>query len=213
MAAAGGCDRAAIPWLERRLLDPDRRAVVRRVLALLNQDREDYVRSSGGGGEAAAAFARTRRALAALHQTVRGLHPVLARILLPRRAIAVVPRAQPYAVHGRDVLVRTGSTDGYSIQFYPRLVMSDWFDQQSAHGGPRPRGVHHYVAVMLHEFGHVVHRALVRHQRERTVQLLLRTMLREGDLLRCWNARADSFDRQSEWFANAFVRTAFAVAG
>jgi len=197
------------------ILKRNQQTVVR-AIDQLNADRD---RHSGSGRSFARGFASSQRAVNALNQVMRSADPTFRRIL-PAGPIAVIPRSHPYRVHGRNFLVETGSTDGFKIQFYTQSVLSEWFERQvpsydTTADGP-PKGVRHYTIMMLHEYGHVVHRAIFRNLADADVQRLVEALLASGNGARrrpidCWNAFGRSFDAQSEWFSDAFVRCALRV--
>jgi hypothetical protein len=51
---------------------------------------------------------------------------------------------------------RTASTTGYKIWINDSKIMNESFDQIDTHFGDLPKGVSHYAAVILHEFGHII---------------------------------------------------------
>lgn len=195
------CSTYISSWILRHLeSNPGSKSLVSEAFFLLNKDRNNYV------NQGLTSFEDTKLAISLLINVFRNLSPVLKNIL-PRNDIVIRPREKPYTVYGRSILVQTGSTDGYTIQFYARMVTSKWFDGQApAFGGSMPPGMHHYAVVMIHEFGHVVHRALRRNWKDKRVRNMTRDMLSNGGV-DCWMEYSKVFEDQSEWFADMFVRT------
>jgi len=61
------------------------------------------------------------------------------------------------SVRGRGIDDRrTASTTGYKIWINDSKIMNESFDQLDTHFGDLPKGVSHYAAVILHEFGHII---------------------------------------------------------
>ena len=73
----------------------------------------------------------------------------------------------------------TASTTGYTLWINEQHVMNKDFDKKDTHFGKLPKGVSHYCAVILHEFGHVI--------RERANETTFQFMLDiSPDINRCF---------------------------
>ena len=118
-------------------------------------------------------------------------------------SVIVLPRWKPYKVQGHKDKIITASSNGYNMQFYAPKIMSDTFERLPTHFGPSPRGVRHYTVMILHEYGHVIHRAIMR-MNETNRNAVVRWYM--GPFIKCWKALEKDFDEQSEWFADVFAR-------
>ena len=73
----------------------------------------------------------------------------------------------------------TASTTGYTLWINEQHVMNKDFDKNVTHFGKLPKGISHYSAVILHEFGHVI--------RERANETTFQFMLDiSPDINRCF---------------------------
>lgn len=185
------------------------REVVIRIVKLLNDDRRAYRLTQDIN------FRGTRQAVKLLSWIFhRG---PLSRIVPAAHNVDVIPHVFPYMVHGRAIKIRSASTNGHNIQFYYPGVMTDRFERMSTRFGKVPPGLTHYAVMILHEYGHIIHRAI---RRTTNSEDILRSLtflfgplgVSRSQGLRCWKTYAKDFDAQSEWFADVFSRTFVRVA-
>ena len=125
---------------------------------------------------------------------------------------------------------KTASTTGWKLWINAKDIMNGDFDEQDTHFGRLPKGVSHYAAVILHEFGHVLRergeKTTFPHMMETSplvkkcfqeyeVRIAdayeefskARASKNEGKayiLRRLWNERKDELE---EWFADMFAKS------
>ena len=112
--------------------------------------------------------------------------------------------------------IRKAATDGTTLWINRESIMNKKFDQMDTHFGELPRGISHFSAVMLHEFGHVL--------RKRANNTTVVRMLRNSpDIRSCYNAYqedkelarkvkdknlyGDISHEMEEWFADIFSKS------
>lgn len=126
---------------------------------------------------------------------------------LPSRVI-VVAHEDEYYVNGYDYPVYTASTDGKTIQIASSFVLSVQFNMEDNHYGPNPIYFTHYTFLMLHEYGHVLFRAIEKLPIGYRDMAILEFLGNNRGFMRCWKAmERKSNSYLSEWFADVFART------
>lgn len=175
-----------------------------RAVTLLNKQVKYYQRT--------AAF-HVRSSIPNLEETEIAINAINDRFnvgllskVLPKR-ITINSHGMYFKIVGYKYPVYTASTDGYTIDVASSFVLSESFNSEDNHYGKNHPEVSHYAFLMLHEYGHILYRALERLPKVERNMAIMEYIGSAPSLVRCWaRIERSSHHNVSEWFADVFVR-------
>lgn len=199
----GGCEFVDTPQLTS-LLSRNKVAVMH-AINLLNIDLESCQKIRKRGG-VKRDFVDTREALDILLSIFRTESKYLKRTL-PRK-IELIPHQNHYMLSKhKQMVIDTASVKNGIIQFSVRGICSESFQKDRNHLGENHPSIYHYSALMLHEFGHIIHTAMLRLPHDQMVEEMKRIMSSQKKFAKCWNTTIKvSRQNRSEWFADIVMR-------